>query len=177
MLQWLDQVLKPWSETVPDDFVPYLLLDSYKVHLMTSVARCVESLRIEVDHIPGGCTGLDGIGKTFKNRVQHKWEDWMLDSAIDEEVTKPPTHLQVVEWCFISFKELEGTIVCNSWLNGRFSYFPTISKETMDVDESEDNEEPEYAGVAPQDGNEYTLVITMMQTMMTIMSQKKKKYE
>ena len=74
MLQWVDQVLQPWSETVPDDIVPYLLLDSCKVHLMTSVTQCVESLGIEVDHIPGGCTALAQpidvrIGKSFKNRV------------------------------------------------------------------------------------------------------------
>ena len=37
MLQWVDQVLKPWSETMPENIVPYLLLDSYKVHLMTTV--------------------------------------------------------------------------------------------------------------------------------------------
>ena len=77
MLQWVDQVLKPWSETVPENIVPYLLLDSYKVHLMTSVTRCVETLGIEVDHIPSGCTGLAHpinirIGKPFKNRVRHK---------------------------------------------------------------------------------------------------------
>ena len=29
MLQWVDRVLKPWSETVPENVVPYLLLDSY----------------------------------------------------------------------------------------------------------------------------------------------------
>ena len=74
MLQWVDQVLQPWSETDPDDTVPYILLDSYKVHLMTSVTCHVESLGIEVDHIPGGCTRLAqpidiGIGKPFKNRV------------------------------------------------------------------------------------------------------------
>ena len=37
MLQWVDRVHKPWSETVPENIVPYLLLDSYKVHLMTTV--------------------------------------------------------------------------------------------------------------------------------------------
>ena len=83
----------------------------------------------------------------------------MLDGAINEEVTKPPTSLQVVEWCLSSIRELEGNIVCNSWFNGRFSYFPTTSEEPMDVDESKDNEEPEYIGVAPEDGNEYTLVL------------------
>ena len=164
MLQWVDRVLKPWSETVPENVVPYLLLDSYKVHLMTTVTRQIESLGIEVDHIPGGCTGLAqpidvGIGKPFKNRVRHKWEDWMLDGAIDEEVTKPPTRLQVVEWCCNSFRELEGTIVCNAWLNGRFSYFPVTSKETIDVDDCEDDEEPEYLDIAPQDGDVLHLIV------------------
>ena len=74
MLQWVDRVLKPWSETVPENIMLYLLLDSYKVHLMTSVTQCIETLGIEVDHIPSGCTGLAqpidvGIGKPFKNRV------------------------------------------------------------------------------------------------------------
>ena len=164
MLQWVDRVLKPWSETVPETIVPYLLLDSYKVHLMTTVTRQIESLGIEVDHIPGGCTGLAQpidvrIGKPFKNRVRHKWEDWIMDGAIDEEVTKPPTCLQVVEWCCNSFRELEGTIVCNAWLNGRFSYFPVTSEETIDVDDCEDDEEPEYIDVAPQDGDVYHLVV------------------
>ena len=164
MLQWVDRVLKPWSETVPENIVPYLLLDLYKVHLMTTVTQQIESLGIEVDHIPGGCTGLAqpidvGIGKPFKNRVRHKWEDWMLDGTIDEDVTKPPTCLQVVEWCCNSFRELEGTIVCNAWLNGRFSYFPVTSEETIDVDDCEDDEEPEYIDVAPQEGNVYHLVV------------------
>ena len=79
--------------------------------------------------------------------------------TIDEDVTKPPTHLQVVEWCCNSFRELEGTIVCNAWLNGRFSYFPVTSKETIDVDDCEDDEEPEYIDVAPQDGDVYHLVV------------------
>ena len=74
MLQWVDQVLKPWSETLQENIVPYLLLDSYKVHLMTTVTRQIETLGIEVDRIPGGCTGLAQpidirIGKPFKNRV------------------------------------------------------------------------------------------------------------
>ena len=164
MLQWVDQVLKPWSETVPKNIVPYLLLDLYKVHLMTTVTRQIETLGIEVDHIPGGCTGLAqpidvGIGKPFKNRVRHMWEDWILDGAIDEEVTKPPTCLQVVEWCCNSFRELEGTIVCNAWLNGRYSYFLLKSEETIDVDDYEDDEEPEYIDDAPQDGNVYHLVV------------------
>ena len=40
---------------------------------MTTVTRQIETLGIEVDHIPGGCTGLAqpidvGIGKPFKKQ-------------------------------------------------------------------------------------------------------------
>ena len=58
MLQWVKEVLEPWSKNVPDGIMPYLLLDSGKCHLMSSVVHPIQDLRIEVDHIPGGCTGL-----------------------------------------------------------------------------------------------------------------------
>ena len=37
MLQWVKEVLEPWSKHVPAGIVLYLLLDSYKCHLMSSV--------------------------------------------------------------------------------------------------------------------------------------------
>jgi hypothetical protein len=37
MLEWVDDVLKPYVETVPPDVVPLLFLDLYKCHLMSSV--------------------------------------------------------------------------------------------------------------------------------------------
>ena len=40
----------------------------------------------------------------------------------------------------------------------------------VDVDESEDNKEPEYVGVAPQMAMNTLWSLTMMQTMMTMMS-------
>ena len=58
MLRWVKEVLEPWSKNIPDGIVPYLLLDSYKCHLMSSVVHAIQDLRIEVNHIPGGCTGL-----------------------------------------------------------------------------------------------------------------------
>ena len=44
------------------------------VTVALTVTAEIETLGIEVDHIPGGCTGLAqpidvGIGKPFKNRV------------------------------------------------------------------------------------------------------------
>jgi DDE superfamily endonuclease len=74
MLQWVDSMLKPYVATAPPDIVPILFLDSYKCHLMSSVVTKIQDLGIEVNHIPGGCTGLTqpvdiGINKPFKNRI------------------------------------------------------------------------------------------------------------
>lgn len=80
MLMWIDNVLKPWAKKCPANIVPYLLFDSYKVHITKVTQRAIENLEIEVDTIPGGCTGLArpinvGIGKLLKNHVCQKWED------------------------------------------------------------------------------------------------------
>jgi DDE superfamily endonuclease len=74
MLQWVDDVLKPYVETAPSDIVPLLFLDSYKCHLMSSVISKIQDLGVEFQHIPGGCTGLTqpvdvGINKPLKNRI------------------------------------------------------------------------------------------------------------
>ena len=78
MLQWVKEVLEPWSKHIPPGIVPYLLLDSYKCHLMSSVVHAIQDLGIEVEHIPGGCTGLVqpldvGVNKPLKNRIRRKW--------------------------------------------------------------------------------------------------------
>jgi DDE superfamily endonuclease len=75
MLQWADDVLKPYVATAPPDIVPLLFLDSYKCHLMSSVVNKIQDLGIKVQHIPGGCTGLTqpvdmGINKPLKNTLQ-----------------------------------------------------------------------------------------------------------
>ena len=54
MLQWVKEVLEPWSKHAPPGIMPYLLLDSYKCHLMSSVVHAIQDLGIEVEHIPGG---------------------------------------------------------------------------------------------------------------------------
>ena len=32
MLQWVEQILKPYVDTAPEDVVPILFLDSYRCH-------------------------------------------------------------------------------------------------------------------------------------------------
>ncbi len=54
MLAWVDQVLRPYKETTPEDIVPILILDSYRCHMMAWVVQKIQELGVEVKHIPGG---------------------------------------------------------------------------------------------------------------------------
>ncbi len=71
MSKWIDYVLIPWKNTKPCGVVPLLILDAYCVHMMGNIVNCIQSLRIEVIHIPAGCTYLCkpvdvGIIKTIR---------------------------------------------------------------------------------------------------------------
>ena len=74
MLQWVEQILKPYIDTAPEDVVPILFLDSYRCHIMASVVNEIQALGVEVEHIPGGCTYLCqpvdiGINKPYKKHL------------------------------------------------------------------------------------------------------------
>ena len=53
MLQWVEQILKPYVDTAPEDVVPILFLHSYRCHIMASVVNEIQALGVEVEHIPG----------------------------------------------------------------------------------------------------------------------------
>ena len=82
MAVWIEQVLSPWKDTLPPNAVPLLILDSFHVHMMGRIVTKIQSLGIEVQHIPGGCTYLCqsidvGVNKPIKNKVAEQWEDWV----------------------------------------------------------------------------------------------------
>ena len=56
MLMWVEMVLKPYVDIVPDNVGPILFLDSYHCHMMNLVVNAIQDLGVEVNHIPGGCT-------------------------------------------------------------------------------------------------------------------------
>ena len=73
----------------PLGVVPTLILDAYRVHVMGNIVNRIQSLGIEVIHIPAECLcqPVDvGISKTIKSRMRDKWEDWMIegDGIIDD---------------------------------------------------------------------------------------------
>ena len=74
-LEWVEKCVKPWAESAPEGIIPLLFLDSYKCHQLASVLDSIAELGVEVQFIPGGCTGLCqavdvGVNKPFKNRIR-----------------------------------------------------------------------------------------------------------
>ena len=94
---WIDQVLIPWKMTKTPGAVPILVLDAYRIHMMGTIVNRIQSLGIEVLHIPAGCTYLCqpvdvGINKSIKCGMREKWEDWILDGdGIVNGVAKEPS--------------------------------------------------------------------------------------
>jgi hypothetical protein len=80
MLDWVDDVLKPYVATAPVGIIPILFLDSFKIHLLGSAA--IQGLSVELEIIPPGCTGLvqpiNGINKPFKANMRKIYTEWLL---------------------------------------------------------------------------------------------------
>ena len=128
---WMDEVVMlQWvKKPVPAGIMPYLLLDSYKCHLMSSVVHAIQDLGIEVDHIPGGCTGLVqsldvGVNKPLKNRIRRKWEEYMEEEGLAMTVSKPLTRQHLATWVTECFDDLGKHIVKAARRRNGYSYFP-----------------------------------------------------
>jgi hypothetical protein len=117
MLKWIDDVLIPWHNEKGPDVIPILILDAYRVHMMGNIVNRIQSLGIEVVHIPPGCTYLCqpvdvGINKSIKSRMREKWENWMVaGNGIVNGVAKEPTRQLVAEWVIDVYKNLPAQTV------------------------------------------------------------------
>jgi hypothetical protein len=58
MMFWVENILKPYIESIPEHIIPILFLDSYRSHIMRSIINVIHELSCKVQHIPGGGTGL-----------------------------------------------------------------------------------------------------------------------
>jgi hypothetical protein len=129
MQKWIDLVLVPWKETTTPGVVPLLILDAYRVHMMGTVVNRIQSLGIEVIHIPPGCTYLCqpvdiGINKVIKCGMREKWEDWMLEGeGIVDGVAKEPTRKLVAEWLVSVYTNMSGQTVRNAWMKKGYEWF------------------------------------------------------
>jgi hypothetical protein len=130
MFEWMEKVLYPHVIQAPLGVRPILLLDSYRCHVMESVLSAIESIGVQVEIIPGGCTGMCqpidvGVGKPLKDRVRNFWEDWMLNEGLATSFTNPPERALLSNWISNSIQSIGAGIVRNSWNHHEFPYFPT----------------------------------------------------
>ena len=120
MNNWIDCVLIPWKNMNAPGVVPLLILDAYRVHMMGNIMNRIQSLGIEVIHIPAGCTYLCqpvdmGINKTIKTAMRGKWEDWMIDrDRLVNGVAKEPSRKMVMEWILDVYNNIRGQTARNA---------------------------------------------------------------
>ena len=75
-----------WDENRMGGSPSLLILDAYPIHQMGSVVNWIQSMGIEVVHIPVGCTYLyqpidSAFNEPIKSRIQEKWEQWMTEGG------------------------------------------------------------------------------------------------
>jgi hypothetical protein len=123
MIAWVDEILPPYIETALDNVVPLLILDSYQCHMMGLVVQKIQELRVEVKHIPGGCTPLCqpvniGFNKPFKDCLRRLWTSWMTAKGIIHGTMSNPMRLNVATWVDQAMAEMkrEHGMVKNTWL-------------------------------------------------------------
>ena len=127
--KWIDLVLIQSKNTKPPGVVPMLILDACRIHMMGNIVNQIQSLGIEVIHIPAGCTYLCqpldvGINKTIKSRMRDQWEDWMIEreGIVDGAAMEPPRKL-VAEWVLDVYNNFPVQTARNAWMKKEFEWF------------------------------------------------------
>jgi hypothetical protein len=77
-------VLAPYISTCPIGIIPIIFLDSFKVHLLGSVADGIQSLGVELKFITPGCKGLIkpinvGFNKLCKAVMSRIYTNFMME--------------------------------------------------------------------------------------------------
>ena len=137
MRNLVQMVLKPYIKQALPGFQPPTFLDQYCCHMMACVVNIIQDLGVQIETIPGGCTGLCQpiniwIGKPLKSRARHVWEEWAINEGVNVAVLRPPLRLQLSQWindCTQRIHESTPSIVQNSWQHGAYSYFPNEGQE------------------------------------------------
>jgi len=133
MLEWVREILAPYVATAPPGVLPFLLLDSHRVHMMGSVIGAIEALGVEVEIIPAGCTGLVqpvdvGFNKSFKAKMRDEYNKWLFAQDPNER-TPQTSRREVAEWVIEAEKNVTAVTMRNAWKKTGFSYFPNSTKE------------------------------------------------
>jgi hypothetical protein len=128
MLDWVDYVLKPYVATAPVGIIPILFLDSFKVHLLGSVADAIQGLGFELEIIPPGCTGLVQpidvrINKPFKANMRKIYTESLLKQDADAAIPSASRLDVSACWILESVEGIKKETIVNSWRKTGFRYF------------------------------------------------------
>ena len=127
MLDWVNYVLKLYVATAPVGIIPILFLDSFKVHLLGSIANAIQDLGVELKIIPPRCTGLVQpidveINKPFKANMRKIYTDWLLEQDADAAIPSASC-LDVLAWILEAVEGITKETIVNLWRKTGFSYF------------------------------------------------------
>jgi hypothetical protein len=127
MLGWVEQVLTPDVAMAPVGIIPILFLDSFKIHLLGSVADTIQKLGIEIEFIPAGCTGLVqhieiGCNKPFKSNMKRVYTNWLMSQDADTPFRSPSCQ-EVSAWIIEAVGGISDQTVRNAWRKTGYSPF------------------------------------------------------
>ena len=125
MHEWINVVLCSWKEmqdlNQPCMQLPILILDVYRMHQMGLVVNPIQSMGIEVIHIPAGCTYLCQpidveISKPIKTRLCDKWREWMVEGeVIVDRKAMEPSRKVLAKWVVDIYNKIPVALGRNAW--------------------------------------------------------------
>ena len=128
MRLWMEKCLLPWKNTLPQNCVPLLILDSFRVHMMGPIVTEIQGLGIEVQYIPGGCTYLCqpidvGVNRPIKHAMAEQWEDWIDSEGVQNGnvMATPPREL-IATWVVEAYWTLKTETCKKAWTKKGFEW-------------------------------------------------------
>jgi len=127
MLQWVDTVLALYAATAPIGIIPILFLDSFKVHMLGTVADAIHKLGVELQFIPPGCTGLVqpidvGFDKPYKANYTKLYTKFLMNQDAKQPLSGAKRE-DVSKWILDAVGAISEETVKNAWCKKGYSYF------------------------------------------------------
>ena len=127
MLEWVDTVLAPYAATAPIRIIPILFRDSFKVHMLATVADAIHKLGVELKFIPPGCTRLVqpidvGFDKPYKANYTKLYTKLLMNQDADQPLSGAKRE-DVSRWILDAVGAISKETVKNAWRKKGYSYF------------------------------------------------------
>ena len=127
MLEWVDTILAPYAATAPIGIIPILFLNSFKVHMLGTVADVIHKLGVEIEFIPPGCTSLvQPIDVGFNMPYKANYTKLYTKFLMDQDANKPLSGAKredLSQWILKAVGAISRETVKNAWRKKGCSYF------------------------------------------------------